>query len=288
MAHLAEGAALLGATLAFGVLPVDWASAAGGFLARKIGPRLGVSRHALRNLARAMPENSEAENRQILLGMWDNLGRTIAEYPHLRWICAARSGRVEIVNRQCLTEAGAGPRLLFGGHLANWEIAPVTLHPLLGPSLRSVYRAANNPFVDRLLQRLRGSPPAIPKGGEGSREMLRHLRDGGQIAMYVDQKMNDGIAVPFFGRNAPTAPALARLARRFSCPILPVRVERLGGARFQLTALPALAVAKTGDAAVDVDAAMRSVNALMEGWIRHRPEQWLWIHRRWADEAAPS
>jgi len=28
---------------------------------------------------------------------------------------------------------------------------------------------------------------------------------------------------------------------------------------------------------------MTRVNATLEEWIRDRPEQWLWVHRRWPD-----
>jgi KDO2-lipid IV(A) lauroyltransferase len=28
-------------------------------------------------------------------------------------------------------------------------------------------------------------------------------------------------------------------------------------------------------------AMMAGLNTLLEGWIRDRPEQWLWLHRRW-------
>jgi len=28
---------------------------------------------------------------------------------------------------------------------------------------------------------------------------------------------------------------------------------------------------------------MAQVNATLEEWIRDRPEQWLWVHRRWPD-----
>ena len=56
------------------------------------------------------------------------------------------------------------------------------------------------------------------------------LRRGAHLTLLVDQKLNDGIAVPFFGRPAMTAPALAMLALHFGCAVLPARVERLGGA----------------------------------------------------------
>ena len=58
----------------FMVLPLDTASAFGGWIGRTIGPRLRTSREARRNLDRAMPELSEARRDEIITGMWDNLG----------------------------------------------------------------------------------------------------------------------------------------------------------------------------------------------------------------------
>ncbi len=101
--------------------------------------------------------------------------------------------------------------------------------------------------------------------------------------MLVDQKQNDGIPVPFFGRDAMTAPAIGRLALRFNCPVVPIRTERLDGARFRFTVLPPIELAPTGDGAFDVAAAMARINALIEEWVRARPGQWLWLHRRWPD-----
>jgi hypothetical protein len=81
--HLLEG---LGAVIVHALLrllPLDAASALGGFLGRSIGRHLGVSRQALRNLRLAMPEIGAVEGWRVIRGMWDNLGRVIAEYPHL-------------------------------------------------------------------------------------------------------------------------------------------------------------------------------------------------------------
>ncbi|HMA00150.1 MAG TPA: hypothetical protein VKP66_19575, partial [Steroidobacteraceae bacterium] len=279
----AEAAALLVVMTLFGCLPLDWASGLGGFIGRIGGPHLGLSRRALRNLRRAMPENSEAENRRILRGMWDNLSRAIAEYPHLARIAASDSDRVAIVNGAALTGLATTtkPAIIFGSHLGNWEIGSSTVHRLMGASVLSVYRAANNPWVDRLMRRFHRTRRAVPKGAKGGRELVRQLRDGGSIALLVDQKQNDGIAVPFFGQDAMTAPAIARLGYRFRCPLIPVRFERLKGARFRCSVMSPIEMAETGDPTRDVAATMTRVNALLEGWIRARPEQWLWVHSRW-------
>jgi Kdo2-lipid IVA lauroyltransferase/acyltransferase len=101
--------------------------------------------------------------------------------------------------------------------------------------------------------------------------------------MLADQKLNDGIPVPFFGRPAMTTSALASLALRFDCDVLPARVERLRGAHFRLTVFPALPLPRSGKPQADVAALMGQVNAILESWIRDRPGEWFWVHRRWPD-----
>lgn len=284
-AHLAQAAGLAVVMAIFASLPVDWASALGGYVGRLIGPKLSLSRRATKNIARAFPENDEAANRQIMRGMWDNLGRSLAEHPHLARICAAGSRRVEIVNGNAVAGllADGKPGIVFGGHFCNWEVGPSTIHRLMGSSLLSIYRASNNPWFDLLMKSWRPPRIAVSKGATGGRMALRHLYAGGHVAMLVDQKMNDGIAVPFFGRDAMTAPATARLGLRFDCPIVPIRTERLGGARFRFTVLPPIDVTVSNDRDADVLATMTRINAVLESWVRARPEQWLWLHRRWPD-----
>jgi KDO2-lipid IV(A) lauroyltransferase len=279
-----------GALVLFGLfrlLPLDWASALGGFLARTIGPRLGANKRALVNLRRALPELGEAERRRIAIGMWDNLGRVVAEYPHLGELEVYKpGGRVELVN-DALVEPllAAGRRLIFvSAHFANWEVASLAATQR-GLAVAQIYRAANNPLVDRLIGRFRGvvGSELIPKGSVAARRAIEALREGRHLAALVDQKMNDGIPVPFFGRDAMTAPAIAQLALRFDCAIIPARVERLHGAHFRLTVFPPVEIERTGDRHADTLALMTRVNAVIESWIRARPDLWFWLHRRWPD-----
>jgi KDO2-lipid IV(A) lauroyltransferase len=280
-----EAALALFAYGLFRLLPVDAASAFGGWIGRTVGPRLKVDRVARRNLARIFPGlDSEATNR-IIAGMWDNIGRTIGEHPHLDAFDPYRdAGRVEIVNGEIvdtLRDDGR-PGLWFAGHLANWELQPLTVSRR-GLPLNLFYRAPNNPLFDRLMlhgRRVLGGR-LLPKGSPGARAALELLRGGEHVAMLVDQKMNDGIAVPFLGIEAMTAPALAQLALRFDCPVVPVQVERLGGARFRVTFFPPMARPAVEDRRAAILEMMTEVNRLLGEWIRARPEQWLWIHNRW-------
>src|SRR6185436_8879967 len=138
-------------------------------------------------------------------------------------------GRVEIHGLEYIDQAVAAGRqmIIFSGHIANWEIAALAAVQY-GISVAQIYRAANNPLVDRMIARFRGDRGEfIPKGAVAARRAIAALRDGKHLGLLADQKMNDGIPVPFFGRPAMTAPALAVLALRFDCDVLPLRVERL-------------------------------------------------------------
>lgn len=280
----------LGAYIVYGffaVLPMDWASATGGWIMRKLGPRLGVTRTAYRNLALAMPETSEAERKKIVAGMWDNLGRVIAEYPHL----SKFGSRIEVKGFEhalAVQEAGK-PLIFFGGHIANWEVPPIRAKDY-GIKLAVIYRRPNNIWVDGLLRHARsrgGSVGQIAKGVEGAREILAALRKKQSLGILVDQKMNEGIAVPFFGRDAMTGPGVAQFALRVGCGLLPLRIERLGGVKFRITVGAAVDVTDTGDREGDYRRIMTEVNRHLEEWIRARPEQWLWIHNRWPDSKPP-
>jgi Kdo2-lipid IVA lauroyltransferase/acyltransferase len=271
----------------FRLLPLDLASAIGGWIGRNIGYRLPATRRARRNLERCFADQPTAEREAILKGMWDNLGRAAAEYPHLREFRFGPGERVEVVGLEHVESMrdDGRPGLFFSGHLGNWELMGLgaVRH---GVPVHPVYRAANNPRLEWLYRWGRDNEGVemIPKGAAGARRAMQLLQKGEHVGMLVDQKMNDGIAVPFFGRMAMTAPALAAFALKYACPAAPTHVERLKGARFRLVVEPPLTFADTGDRHADILAAMTEVNRRLEGWIRQHPEQWLWLHRRWPDK----
>lgn len=281
--HPLQGA-LLGLLFALlKALPADAASGLGGRLGRLVGPRLGTpTSRARRNLALAFPEKPAEDRQAILEAMWEHLGRTAAEYPHLLRI--RDSDRIEISGADHIRgvlEAG-GPVLFFSGHIGHWELAPM-VGAKFGVELTAVYRPPNNRFVDTVTRRIREQAGLhlLSRGRDSARAAMGVLQQGRNLALLADQRRMYGIPVPFFGHEAMTGQALAQLALRFGCPVVPVRVERLAGCRFRIHGEPPLRFSRTGDRRADTLAAMTAVNAILERWIRERPEQWLWPHRRW-------
>jgi KDO2-lipid IV(A) lauroyltransferase len=286
--YLIEALALRVAFALLRWLPVDAASNLGGWLGRNIGPRLPVSGRARRNLRLVFPDKSAAEVERIVRGMWDNLGRVAAEYPHIGEIAAPESGRIDWVDtapvRAMRDQGTAG--ILVSAHLGNWEVMTAAAIRR-GLDMTIIVREPNNPFVRPLIERLRGVAGGVraPKGLPGAKAALDALHQGRVLGLLYDQKMNDGIAVPFFGIEAMTPAAPAQLALRFGCPLVPVRVERLGPARFRLSSFDALELPDSGDRQADTVQVMTALNEILEGWIRAKPEEWLWLHRRWPKEA---
>ena len=288
-----EAIGLYSAFCLFALLPLDMASRFGGFLGRSLGRFMGKTRVADENLRHVLPHLTELERTVIIGDMWENLGRSLGELPHLKTIWKTRLNAPDIGILQDM-KSSPSSSILFAAHLGNWELMPFVCKQL-GMNIKMIYREPNNCFMDPLIHSFRGCeqglaiPDLIPKGRSGAKWILQHLKAGGQLGMLVDQKMNDGVLLPFMGKPAMTAMGLAQLATKFSCPVLGGRVKRLRDdkgrylCKFEgfLTAITPPPMDKNADTNVFEAAYMEQVNGILEGWIRDDPSQWLWIHRRW-------
>ncbi len=264
-------------------LPVDWASAFGGWLFRTIGPLTPVNRTASDNLRLAFPKLSEREHARLLNAQWDNVGRTFAEFPLMDRIRPG-TGRVEVINGERLAEIRdrGEPVVFISGHFANWEVMPATIVES-GVDCLMTYRAMNNPLIDKRVKDGRaayGVKLFAPKG-EATRDLMSALSNGQSVALMNDQKFNAGLALPFFDHDAHTAPGPSRLALKYDAPLQTMTVERTRGARYRVVVHDPIHLEQTGDRARDIETAVRRVNAWVEERVRERPEEWFWVHKRW-------
>ena len=290
--YLAEAAGFFTIIGFFRLFSLDTASSVGGWIGRHLIVPTRFSNLARENLQSAFPEKTPDEIETIIKGMWENLGRVMAEYAHLDEIHWKNSDpRLTVTGFENVPpeETRRGGVLLISGHFANWETMPIAAREF-GVSGATIARATNNPYVNAWLERLRirnGMPELISKGGDGLRRVYDLLRKGHYVCMLVDQRASEGIAVPFFGRDAFTTPAPATLALRLNAIALPISNERIGGARFHIRIHPPIEPPNTGDRSRDIVEFTSRINAFVEAQIREHPEQWLWIHRRWVDADAP-
>lgn len=270
----------------FGTLNVKTGSSIASFLARVIGKRLSVSKLAYRNLSDALPELSTVKKKKIIDSMWDNLGRVIAEYPHI----ASRTAQ-EIVEEHTQIDAESIENIkaikakklgciLFSAHLGNWEMGPkVFAH--YGIASGIVYRPLNNPYVEKMTAKLRGNK-MIGKGTSGNREIVTAILKGESIAILADQKISNGSRIKFFNKPAATTTSIAKIALRYNIDVVPARVIRVGrDFKFLIRIEKPLVVEKNSDMQTSVDNLTLKINEKLETWIREYPEQWFWVHDRW-------
>ena len=281
----AEAAVFFAFMALFRVIGLDKASRLGGWIGRNIFPLMPPDRVARANLAAAFPGKSREECDEIRRVMWDNLGRVVGEYPHLdAFSPKGEDPRIGYSLPPGITlESLMGKPLMFlSGHFGNWEMMPILAHQL-GFDIAAVVRPPNNPFVADWVARQRriNGPSTLIAKHNAARSMLAQLRSDKLLCMLVDQKLREGIAVPFFGRDAMTTPAPAALALKTGAAIVIASNRRLPGARFHVTVHGLLDFTPSGDDAKDIQALTALVTARLEEIIREDPGQWLWIHNRW-------
>jgi Kdo2-lipid IVA lauroyltransferase/acyltransferase len=267
------------------------ANFAGTFL-RKVGPLLKEHRIGRDNLRAAFPEKSAAEIEQILFGVWDNVGRVAAEFAYLDEFHIAGVGpptaddityTPESADRYERMIKSKTPTLAFSAHLANWEVSAVGAK-LLGANSAALYRRPNIRAISDAVIKLR-TPligQLIPTGFDAPVRLARLLQSGVHVGMMADQHFGKGIEVIFFGRPCKANPLIGLLARQTECAIRGTRVVRLpDGNRFRCEITDPIEPTRDADGRINIKGTMQSITAVIEGWVREHPEQWLWLHRRW-------
>jgi KDO2-lipid IV(A) lauroyltransferase len=243
-------------------------------------------RVALRNLELALPEISTAERRQLAGACFRHFGAVFCDT-----VSAGRFDAVELCRRWTLegwehldaAEARGRGVLVMSAHLGHWEIAALPVGLYRG-DFHVVGRPADNPWLSRELERSRErfGNRALDKRG-AARAMLRVLHACGRLGILIDQRVrrDDGILVPFFGREAVTTPVLARLSLRTGAPVVPIFgfMEKGGGWRIAFRE-PIVPDGARDDEAAVLDLTTRYLG-VVETEIRRRPAEWLWLHDRW-------
>ncbi len=270
-------------------------------LARLVGAGVGLAAYVVakrlrrvgeRNLALALPEAESAVRRKLLRASFRSLGWQLAEFAQMRrWTRERVAGRIRYEGLENYLAAREGRKgvLVLTGHLGAWELSSF-YHSLMGYSMAMVIRRLDNPRVDAFVNGIRTSHGnRVLHKDDFARGILKELHGGGTVGILMDTNMTppQGMFVPFFGKEACTASGLARVAAHSGAAVLPGFLlweprER----RYVLHFGEALALQRSGDAEADAWANTALFTAVLEGWIRRYPEQWLWVHRRWKTRPA--
>ncbi len=245
------------------------------------------------NLAHAFTDLSAAQRKRLAGQMWEHLFLLVLEVAHAPRKIHETNWRqhVKLRSQDRLVRLllSGRPTLIVTAHFGNFEVAGYVLG-LLGFPTYTVARTLDNPYLDRFVNRFRGSTGQhmIPKTG-GWDQIVEVLSRGGAMTFLADQYAGPkGCWVQFFGRSASAHKAIALLALDNDAPVAVCAARRLDRPlRIELDT-PAAADPRDTDSGVgSIRELTQWYTSRLEEIIARTPGQYWWLHRRWKDTRKP-
>ena len=271
----------------FKIIGLKNASNLGGMIGKFFGPLFRSKSITKKNIKIGLGEISKENEKEIINGMWSNIGRTFAEYVFLKdfKFNKINNNHVEISGTKYLDEIKKNNQsvIFYSGHFANFELMAMELDKF-GIKCAAIYRPLNNFFLNPVMEYLRMKyicPNQIPKGRMGMREIIGKMKNGYSIALMVDQRVSEGPREVFFSKPAHTTTIPAQLALKYDSKLVPISLERKEGIKFIMTIHEPYKVKKTGYEDQDTKNITLEINQILEKMIIKNPKQWIWSHNRW-------
>ena len=267
----------------FKILGLRYSSKISGKIFLTLGPLFRSSKICENNLVKAFPNLNKIEREKIINNMWINYGKIFAEYLFIKNFRFSEtiSKNVIIENQDELEKIkkDGSPVIFVSGHFNNFELMAMHIEKS-GIDLAAVYRPLNNKFLNPLMEKIRKKficSKQIKKGISGTKELLKHFKNGTSIALMIDQRVSQGIKSEFFNEKALTTTIPAQFVKKFNAKIVPIYIERKEENNFKLKVYKPIKF-KNEDS---IEFITLHLNKILEDMITLNPEQWIWTHNRW-------
>ena len=269
--------------LIFKLLGLKYSKLLSAYLMNLIGFLFRSKKICDYNLSIVFPKMNQVEKNIVLKKMWFNYGKIFAEYIFLKDFRTKEkfSQKVKIENQDELNKIKENlkPVIFISGHFNNFELMAMYIEKS-GIDLAAIYRPLNNKFLNPLMENIRKKyicKNQIRKGKSGTKELLKHFKKGGSIALMIDQRVSEGISCDFFKHKALTTTIPAQFVKKFGAQVVPIYIERLENDDFKLKVLNSLNFEKNES----IENITLKLNKTLEKMIINNPEQWIWTHNRW-------
>ena len=266
----------------FKICGLKMSSAIGGKIFEKIGPLFRSKKIIHKNIKRALPDINNENLETLTRLMWNNYGRTFAEYIFLKDFRSGKfSSNIEIEGKEILEKIkNNNQQVVFvSGHLSNFELMAMFIEKN-GINLLAIYRPLNNLFLNPFMEKIRRKyicKHQIKKGIGGIKNLIKYKKQNFSTALMIDQRVSEGILSPFFKQKAFTTTIPAQLVKKFNIPVVPVYIERIKDITFKITIKNPIFFSKEKS----VENITNELNLELEKLILKKPEQWIWSHNRW-------
>ncbi|MBA3581019.1 MAG: lipid A biosynthesis acyltransferase [Gammaproteobacteria bacterium] len=238
------------------------------------------------NLKLCFPEVDEKIRADWLYRCFENIGIALMETSLAWWGNEQRFqslGHIEGLEHIEAAKKSGRPIMFLSCHMTCTEISGRFLRP--HANIQVMYKKSKNALFERIMLKARSDLYKDVINSKNTRGLIKGLRNG-LISWYApDQNFghHDTVFAPFFGVQATTLTATARMAQLTNAIILPFFPYRTSDAPYyKVVVHPPVENFPTGDDVIDA----ATTNLIMERAIRLAPEQYLWTHKRFKTRPA--
>lgn len=299
------------------ILPRAVCKGLGGYIFVVLGRFHKSDKTAYKNLKLCFPRKSEQEIQKIKKASWRNFGETVFQFPKIATMSFREMEEFcQVVNfpRRYNESTRLGQQndkaaIFLSAHYNNWEISGYMISNLIH-DCATVYRRANNNFSENIIRKYRHkyTEKIFAKGDVAAlKNLVKHMRLGGSLAMLADQKMREGCEVQFFGQTIKAPTTAAEMSLRYKLPIGFGRVISAGDVKedfilrhqlqdkisrenlvrndyillFEDEFINSSICNDDGSARIkSIQEITQEVYNIYEKWINEFPEYWFWMHNR--------
>ena len=258
------------------------------------------------NLGRVRPELSDRDLSRLVRTNLRNVARCWVDVMEMRWRGDQFPDRLDVIegfsHYADALSRGDGV-VVVSIHYGSWETGLASWNRA-GGELALLAEAIHPPELgERILggriglgvkiipldaKRMRTSDATTARrlGAHAMRDVIRHLRGGGTIAIAVDRDITGtGTPLRFFGADAPIPVGTFEVAIRAGAAIVPVVLERRG-LRVHAYVYPEVHYDPTAPRDAEVTRVAQRVLAQFEEIIRVHPELWHVLEPIWDGKTA--
>ena len=174
-------------------------------------------------------------------------------------------------------------------HIGSGDLGAAVISRKIMP-ISLISKRFRNTFIDEFWFSLRGRSQTEfinAHGKQNAFEILKALKKNHGVIFVLDQFMGKpyGVETNFFGHKTGTAYGLALFAAKTERPVVPLYTYWGEDQKMHIVFKPAvdLSVFQNDNSEDKYQKMTQKFNKDIEDIIRSRPEQWMWVHRRWKD-----
>ena len=173
--------------------------------------------------------------------------------------------------------------LFLTAHFGNWEFGAVYIGLMLNKTIQVLVKPQRNSYVSEWIDKMRETfgNKVVPLGAS-VREIYKAILNKNIVGIVGDQRgPREGVRVQFFDQSTAVYPGAAAIALKTGTPVLVAIIIRQQDCRYKLK-IEELCYDKLEGSLEDrILQFCQNYMKILEKYVRHNPEQWLWMHKIW-------